>query len=371
MTKAKGFSVLIILTLCFSLILAGTVEGQIDLSSDLDDTFLEISNEEKAILDELFILSQEIDEINESARIILEELDKVQGEISKLEASIKSRQENYDSQLKILEAVLVAYQKNGPATFLEILLSADSLRDFIKRLNLVKDLSKNTEKLLSTLEEEKGLLALEQEALKAIGASLEEKDNELQAVLSEKLQRKQNQEAILTSLSEKKDQFEEQLRILEQSWSPVRLLLADISTELTRIIYESDLSVKDFNLSFGLLSVKGSISDNIINETVKNDPETPELIFTFTPEGIQLYIPEYELLLNGSVSIDDKSGCAFRYIAEEGTFHGFPLEKYAIQDLFRDGYILIDFSKIVGDNITIKSVKLKDSIIEFTANPFF
>ena len=56
---------------------------------------------------------------------------------------------------------------------------------------------------------------------------------------------------------------------------------------------------------------------------------------------------------------------------DEGTFYGLALERYALLDLFKEGYFLIDFSKIVGDNITVKSVKLGDGLIEFTANPFF
>ncbi len=371
MAKLKRFSVVFIFILCCSFLFVPTVGGQIDLSPDLDKTFSEITNEEKAILDELFILTQEIDEMNRSAESILEELSAVQVEISNMESSIGNRQENYDSYLKVLKSVLVTYQKNGPASSLEILLSAESLSDFLKRLNLLKDLSKNTEEILKALDEEKNSLVFDQDALKAKEASLEEKNKELQTVLAGKLQLLQSQQAILDSLSDEKDKYEERLNLLEQSWSEVKLLLSDMSQELSRVIYESNISINDFNLSLGLFSVKGSISDDLINEIVKNDTKTPELIFTFTSQGIQLYMPDYQLLLNGSMTIDSYSGCAFRYVVEEGTFYNFDLEKYAIQDLFKEGYLLIDFSKIVGDDITIKSVILNDGFIEFTANPFF
>ena len=300
MSKLERFKTNFILVLCFTFLFIAVAWGQIASAFNTDkalysnQVLTNISNEEKAILDGLFIISQEIDQMNKTSELILKEINEVQDEISSFESAIKERQDIYNSHLDVLEATLVAYQKKGPASYLEIILSAENLNDFLKRVNLIKDLSKNTENTLKSLDKEKDLLVLDQDALKTKKDLLEQKNNQLQTSLNQKLELRQNQEAILESLSEEKNKYQQHLNSLEKSWGEIKFLLSDMSQELSRVIFESDISLNDFNLSVGLFSVKGRISDDVINRVVKNDTAIPEMItaqlLLMTKAGVPLDI---------------------------------------------------------------------------------
>lgn len=368
MVKLKRYMTGLILTLCFTFILIAAVSGQTDIISNPQQTLEDISMEEKAVLEELFFLSQEIDEMSRTAEKLLHQSESLEKEISVTKVNIKKRQEDYDKQLKILEQVLIAYQKNGPASSLEILLSAENLTDFLKRLNVIRTLSHNTGEMLQSLKEEKNILISERETLISNKILLENKREELQNAIIQKMQLKQKQEGFLNSLSNEKKKYQDQLNQLDQAWSEVKDLFSDISEEFSRVFYESNLSMADFNLNFDFLSVKGSISEGLINEIIEKDTMLPGMVFDISTERIQIEVPEKQLSLCGTIAIENES--ALKFEVTEGTFYGMQLEKASIEELFREGYLLIDFSELIGD-ITLQSVEMKDGFIEFKMKPFF
>lgn len=368
MTKLKKSTTGFILILCFFILCMAAVWGQTDILSNPQQDLANISIEERTILDELFMLSQEIDDMNRAAERLQQESLEAQKNIFIMEVAISKRQDDYDSQLAVLEQVLVAYQKNGPASNLEILLSAENLSDFIKRLNVLRDLSHNTAEILQTLNEEKNNLVSEREDLISNKSLMENKLMELEISLAQKLELRQQQQDILNSLSDKKQHYEDRLDKLEHSWNEVKELFSDVSSEFTRVIYESNLSLQDFNLILDFMSVKGSVSEDLINEIIEKDSKLPRLVFKFNPKNVQIEVPDYELLLHGAIAIESTS--ILKFEVTEGTFYGMQLEPYSIEELFKEGDLLLDFSAIVS-NITLKSVNTSDGYIEFTVNPFF
>ena len=368
MVKLKRSMTGLIFILCFTLISIVAVSGRTDIISNPQQDLEEISIEEKAVLEELFFLSQQIDEMNRISEELQRQTESLEKEISATETDITKRQEDYDKQLEILEQVLVVYQKNGPASSLEILLSAENLTDFIKRLNVLRTLSHNTGEMLQTIEKEKDALISERETLVSNKALLERNREDLQLALNQKLQLKQEQEEFLASLSEERKKYQDQLNQLDQSWSEAKALFSNVSKEFSRVFYESNLQVEDFNLGFDFLSVRGSVSETLINEIIKKDTKLPEMVFDISPERIQIEVPENQLLLRGTMAVESKS--VLKFAITEGTFYGMKLEKASIEELFRNGYLLIDFSELIGD-ISIQSVELKDGFIEFKVKPFF
>lgn len=368
MTKLKKFMTVLILISSFTFLFIAAVSGQTDLVTSTQQNLEDISNEEKAVLEELFFLSQEIDEMNRRAEELSKESETIAEEITVMEADISKRQENYDIQLEILEKVMVSYQKNGMTSYLETLLSAQNLTDFIKRLNVIQELSRNTGDMLNSMEEEKAVLIAEREKLISNKAQMEKNMAELSDAITQKMRLKQDQEEYLNSLSEEKEYYRDQLNKLDQSWSEVKDLFSNIATEFSRVFNESDLTVDDFNLELEFLSVKGSITDHRMNEIIEKDKKLPKMIFDINTEVIQIEIPEKHLSLSGSIVIE--SGSAIRFNVTDGTFYDMKLEKPSIEELFRDGYLVIDFKELIGD-ITLKSVELKDGFIEFKVSPFF
>lgn len=368
MVKLKKSITYLMLILCFTVTFVAAVSGQTDDISNPRQSLEDISAEEKVVLEELFFLSQEIDEMMRKEKELLKESESIQNEILLMEIDISERQQDYDTQLKILEQVLVAYQKNGMASFFETLLSAENLTDFLKRLNVIQELSRNTGEMLQSMEEEKSNLILQREMLISNKALLEETRLDIQNTLTEKLRLKQEQEDFLASLSEEKEHYQEQLGKLDESWGEVKELFSDMSKEFSRVFNESDISYEDFNIRLDFLSVKGSITEDVINEIIEKDAKLPLMIFDISPEMILIEVPEMHLLLHGNIAIESESVLKFEVTG--GAFYGMKLEKPSIDELFRDGYLLIDFGELIGD-ITLQSVEMKDGFIEFKVKPFF
>jgi len=368
MVKLKRYITGLVLVLCFVLVFAAAVSGQTENNSDPQQSLEDISAEEKAVLEELFFLSQEIDEMNRRVEELSKESESIVREISLMEVDISKRQEQYDKQLGVLEKVLVSYQKKGMTSYLETLLSSENLTDFIKRLNIIQELSRNTGEMLKSMEEEKNKLISERETLISNKALLENKKAELQNTIAQKQKLKQEQEDYLDSLTEKKEHYRSQLNKLDQAWSEVKALFSNISAEFSRAFGESDLSIEDFNLQMEFLTVKGFITEARFNDVIKKDKKLPEMIFDMSPGMIQLEVPEKHLLLSGNIVVEN--GSILKIEITDGTFYDMKLEKASIDELFRDGHFYIDLSGLVG-NITIKSVELKDGYIEFKLNPFF
>ncbi|NLX64662.1 MAG: hypothetical protein GX022_07825 [Clostridiaceae bacterium] len=368
MVKLKRYITGLVLVLCFVLAYAAAVSGQTELNSDPQKSLEDISMEEKAVLEELFFLSQEIDEMNRRVEELSKESELIAREITILEADISKRQEHYDMQLAILEKVLVSYQRNGMTSYLETLLSSENLTDFIKRLNIIQELSRNTGEMLNSMDEEKNKLISERETLISNKTILESKKSELENAIAQKLKLKQEQEDYLNSLTEKKEYYRSQLNKLDQAWSEVKALFSNISAEFSRAFGESDFSVEDFNLQFEFLTVKGFITEARFNDVIAKDKKLPEMIFNMSPGMIQLEVPEKHLLLSGNIVVE--KGSILRIEITDGTFYDMKLERASIDELFRDGHFNIDLSGLIG-NITIKSVELKDGYIEFKLNPFF
>mgnify|MGYP000891211682 CR=1 FL=1 len=368
--KKAGIASIFVLILLFGFMLVSPniISGQSQPARKVDRTPEETPDEEKAILEELFTLSQEIEEMSREEKELAGEAQRLEGRIAELQEGIKDRQDNYDKQLKVLERVLASYQRRGPASFLETVLGSESLTDFLRSINIIRELSHNTGELLDSLEKEKAALLSEKENLKAHMEQVENKRTALKDTLAEKLRLKQEQEEYLSSLKEEQEHYREQLESVEREWEEIKVLFPQIVDEFGKLIQEGNLSLNDFDLSFDLFSVKGTITEEKINGVLERHSGLPKMVFDFSPGQVGIEIPDKHLTLTGTFTVMDKSSLKFE--VSEGTFYGMKLETESIEELFKNGYLLIDLKELAGD-ITLKSVEMMDGTMEFMVNPFF
>lgn len=359
---------ILIFVLIFSVFSPVLSRGQAESSTSFEETLEQISEDEKAIVEDLFILSQEIEGMKAEEEKAGREIELLSKEISELDKSINARQKQFDEQLSILEQVLVAYQRRGPATFIETLLNSKNLSDFIKNINVIRELAHNTDKLLSDLQEEKNLLTAEKNKLNENMNMLAEKRKELKAAIESKTRLKEEQEAYLNSLKEKREYFEQHLHSMEKMWEDIKILFSKVVEEYTMIISNGYFPLEDFNIRFGLTSIKGAIYDHRINAVLEVYSKLPKLKFDFSPGEVLVEIPEKKLSLKGTFEIANES--SLNFVPSEGTFHGMELKDSSLKELFRDGYLAIDFSGLVG-SVKIKSIEIKDGYIEFETSSFF
>lgn len=367
--KKCKYSLIFILILGISILIKPYYAiGDVKPIEEANEQLQGISKEEQQILGELFILTQEIEEMEREEARISGEINELIIKIDLLDKSIAKEQENYDIYLNIMEQVLTSYQRGGPASYLDILLSAKDLTSFIKSLNLIKDISKNTGDLLASIEESKIILEEKRQVHTESIILLEAKREELKEPIATKKRLVREQEDYLGSLAEKKELYQQHLDNLQLMWNNLKELFSEIVDEFARIISEGHFTMDDMNLQFGFFSVKGSIHEDTFNRIMNDNSTLANIAFSFDEDTIRVEVPDNNLVLNGFFELEGNSTLLF--IPNSGTFYGMALEKESIDELFRNGPLIIDFEQVAGDlvsiDIKLKDVKTIDGYIEFS-----
>lgn len=340
---------LILIILCTLLPLQ--VFGEVQKVTELEDTLSGLSEEEKAVLDELFKLQQEMTGIEQQEREAAAEIEQQEQQVQKLEGSIGDAQSEYNTQLNILKQVLVDYQRRGPASYLEILLNAGTLSEFLASLNIIKDITHNVKDLLASLEDSKTMLQGRRDALVEQKLRLEQARDKLAKKLKAKEKLQEVRETYLASLQENRAYYEEQLTLIAQMWTDCTTLFPAIAADLTQIIEAGHFTLEDLNIAYGLFSVQGYLSEEVFNRILAENSTLGRTIFRFQEEKVVIEVPDKHLSLVGNFVVE--GDMAIRFEVQQGTFYDMPLEASSLQELFREGPLIIDFGAITGDMLSL------------------
>lgn len=370
MINTKKGALFVIFSLIFLLIIIAfssiTVIGQDDNFSGIKQKLTAISDEEKEVLQNLFALVQEIEVMEKEGKKISQEIELLNNEIERAEAEISNKEKEYDNKLDSLEEILISYQRKGPGSYLETILDAENLTMFLRRLNLLRDLTRGLGELLDSIDESKKSLFSERTKLGEKLVLLEDKNKQLRISLDKKSQLKNDMESYLESLQEERQYYEDYLTNIQQMWSKLKPLFADITKSFSSIIEDGNLPEDAIDMSFSIFGIKGTISEETFNSIVAQHPLLPEMTFSFEPDKVTMYLPEENLILLGKFIISENSNLKFQI--EEGSFYGMPLESALIDELFEEGYLELNLKPLLGDS-SLRSVEIKDGQIELLIIP--
>ncbi len=340
-----------ILCLAMILLVPSHAAGEVATITELKEKLENISEEEKAVLTELFAIEQDISTLEADEKKLAAEIERLQESIRKLTASIEEKQRSYDKQLDILKQVLVNYQRRGPASYLEIILQAKDLSSFIKSLNILKDISHNTNELLTELKEGKTELEEKKSSLEAENTLLGQKLDKLAEDLKMKQQLQKQMEDYLTALQQDSDTYSKQLELVAGMWEDCTRLFPEISEEIKEIIEAGYLTLEDLHIRLGFFNMSGYIDEETFNKVLADNSKLTQTIFKFEDGRVVIDVPQERLLLRGNFIITGKSAVSF--VADEGYFYDLPLEQTSIDELFVNEGLTIDFERIADDVITI------------------
>ncbi|MBP7174967.1 MAG: hypothetical protein KBA53_01960 [Thermoclostridium sp.] len=362
----KAFIFLIIFASILTSVFPYQAISEVQPIEEVEGKIREISEVEKAVLEDLFTLSQQIDEMEKKETQINEQIDKLETELETLSERIVQNQESYELQRDVLKRVLINYQKRGPASYLETFLSAGNLTTFLKSLNILKDMSRNSKKLLASITEAKKQLEAEKEQLAQKQAQVVQTKQELEKAISELLVLKKEQQKILASLADQRETFEQELNYIETMWDEIKVLFGSIIDYFNTIVVRGNLPLDKLNLKLEFPRVRGTLTDEVLNEVLASQPDLPVMYFHFHPEIIDVEVPEKQLALKCHFIIEDKSSITF--IIDEGTFYGMPLTESSIGELLENGTLRLDFKELMGF-ITVESAQTFEGYMDFVIAP--
>ncbi len=322
--------------------------GQTVIESDTASRLEAIEADEQAVAAELFTLEQEIEEVLRQETEASVQIAGIESDKKAISKRIGTEKENLSKHRQALAALLVTYQKTGPGTFLEILLNAESLTDFIRRVNLLRDMTRKTGEAMDAIDAVTVRLAREEEALEEKQAELIERQKQLEAAIREKQALVLEQEAYLESLQEARSSYEALLSDIRGAWEGLKPVFAQASTGFTQLAESGGLPPDAVRTTYTIKGIRARISDDAFNKAIADNSLLPDMVFDFSNNVIVLTIDKRHLVLKGSFDVIDRRILSFT--ASEGSFYGLPLSMASIDDLFKEGKLEMDLAPLLEGN---------------------
>ncbi|MHB1653627.1 MAG: coiled-coil domain-containing protein [Desulfitobacteriaceae bacterium] len=289
-------------------------------------------------------------------------------QVEGLQRSIADEEIAYAKKKENLKQLFQSYQRMGPGSYLEIILESNDLTDFLRRINILRDITSNTGKLIEQLQSSREKQAKDKTKLTEKVVSMEGKQVQFNESLAKGKQLKKDMEDYLASLSEERENYQKYLTDIQNKWDELKPVFAKTVQEFSSIIEKGNLPPDTFKVSFDFLSIKGSIDDKILNEIIASDPSLSKMVFSFQQGNVEMKMPEKNLVLDGTFVIQE--GNALRFQVKEGSFYGIPLETAAIKELFQEGDMVINLKSLLG-SYTLHSIEIMDGYLEFSISPQF
>lgn len=352
----------LLITVLLIFVTVNVLTGQADPFVTVEQKLTSITDEEKRVLEELFKVVQEIDLLESEEKKIAQEIKELRQNIDNLKNEIEKEEEVYRKKQEGLAQVLKSYQRMGPASYIEIILNSDSLSSFLRRINIIRDLAHDTGELLEEIENTKNKLTAKKNEMEENLALLEKRNKELSDALSKINELKYDLENRIADLGEEKAFYKDYLENMKEAWTEVKLVFSNVAKDFSNIVRNTNLSYDDLNLSFSLYGVKASVTEEVINSIIHDQPLIENVSIDFQPGKVKIEIPERKLILTGHFAIQEGNVLIFE--AEEGSFFDMELEPGSIEELFMDNKMILDLSTILGNDNSIKSVEIKEDIME-------
>ena len=220
---------------------------------DLDKKIQETNKELDGVHSQMSKELEKINSLNTEISAYQTEIDYLNTEINAKQIAITEQEEKYVEQNELLEKRLVALYESGTTTYLDVLLSSESLSDFISKYYLIAQLAEYDQELLERIETTKKQIENDKMALESSKQEIENKKKSLSNSISTKKKLVSNLSAEEADLQQQLEEFEKDKR--------------EIQSELAKIAAEES-SNKKYNYSspseYGyIFPVKGCSKSNI------------------------------------------------------------------------------------------------------------
>ncbi len=335
---------------------------------EIQEKITGITEEEKEVLEKLFVLTQEIEEIDRMKLLTAKEIEDINKEVAEIEKLIANETISYEKNLNLMENILKAYQRSGPGSYIELILSSDNLKTLLLRINTLSDITRNTNGLLKSLEESKTKLAKEKDKIIDKLVLVEEQQKKLKETLEKNITLKEDLEKYFESLEGERTKYEDYLGKIELYWSQLKPLFSETIGTFSNILHNTNIPSDAIKIEFAFLNVKGIIEEKVFRDIIAKQSFPTKVELEFSNNKIILMMPENHLYLSGNFKIIEGQKLLFE--VDEGRFLGMPLEKSTIDDLFSEGYLELDLGEILGKN-KIKSIQINEDNLELQITPVF
>lgn len=329
----------------------------------LQEALAGLEVQEKAILAELFRLQRAAEEAE--AR-----LGDLETRRQSAEAALAAARDELD-RARALHArrrdeaarLLRLVQRLGPASYLGVLLGAESWTDFTARLGAVTVTVRSVRQGLGRLREAQDELRRREGELAAREAQLAAAVEAERAGLARLVDARAEREAALAALGSERERYLDRLAALERGWLDfVQPLVQRMGTAFRRLAGEVR-EIPGARVALGGGGVRLRVPEAGLNQLLAADPDLRGFRFRLEDGGARLEAPELALTLRGRFAID--GGAVLVYEVEGAELAGVALDSGAVREALGGRGLAVDLSPVLGP-WRLHAVRVDGGELEFT-----
>jgi len=318
-------------------------------------TFDDVEPDRLELISEYFEILAAVEESEAQFVRLTEEIDELTGQLTQLQSQLQESQQQYMHARERTVTALRWLNRKGPMSYLQVLLGAASVRDLLRRAQLVSQTAR-------------GVLAAFSD-VKAEGEMREQLKEEIEEV-SGKIAGLQAERDSLAAIREDLHQHDDQLaEVFGHQWAHMAARLDELIViwqdsciryleqlpERFARLAKKDLDPDDITVATSLFEVVVTVPEASLNEILDTDPQLRGAEFRFTPQQAQLRVDELSLAVYGELSITRQGLVTFQPVGVQ--LDGIPLSPDVAGDAIHQ--FGLDLSSAVGalraESLTVRS----------------
>ena len=247
--KILGVLIIVIIMLQYNVVIAATKSELNASSSETDQKIQEAKEELENINTEKSETLQQVEELITQISSYQSEIDELNNKISDINSQIEEaqskvdeKQEDYDSQQELLEKRLVATYEAGETSYLDVLLSSDSLTDLISNYYLISEINESDMQLMEKIKKEQEELEQAKQTLETSKQDLDNTRAEKQQKTTELQNAKAEKDSYVEQLNEDEKNTQAELEQFEQDKRDIQAQLAAIAKKEAASYNTSNIS---------------------------------------------------------------------------------------------------------------------------------
>ncbi len=247
--KILGVLIIVIIMLQYNVVIAATKSELNASSSETDQKIQEAKEELENINAEKSETLQQVEELITQISSYQSEIDELNNKISDINSQIEEaqnkvdeKQDDYDNQQELLEKRLVATYEAGETSYLDVLLSSDSLTDLISNYYLISEINESDMQLMEKIKKEQEELEQAKQTLETSKQDLDNTRAEKQQKTTELQNAKAEKDSYVEQLNEDEKNTQAELEQFEQDKRDIQAQLAAIAKKESASYNTSNIS---------------------------------------------------------------------------------------------------------------------------------
>lgn len=176
--------------------------------NEVEEQKQEVTEQKNTVLDEISELDAQILEYENQIEELNEKIDELESSIKANEKEIKKLEKEFTEKQEAFMDRIVAIYENGQTTYLDILLSADSVVNFISSYYMVSELAEADKVLMDSIQEQQDKIEKTKQDLEDQKTEIAASRNEVEAKTKSLNSAKSSKQAKVNSLSEQEKQLQ-------------------------------------------------------------------------------------------------------------------------------------------------------------------